>query len=327
MSPIIVVVGIIVVIVLIVAMVFLAREPKTEADIEGRLNTFQEFGEDAIVDLSEDPDANKKVLTDWVNQQVEKSSFGDKMQKSLLQADIKFKSGEYIALMFILVILLGGIGFLFVGDTIAAKAFSGFLGAIMGIALPMIYLNSQKGTRLKHFNQQLPDMLNLMVNGLQAGYSTMQALESVAKEMPAPISEEFHRVVQEMQLGISMEKALANLYRRIPSADLDFIITAINVQREVGGPLANILDTISYTIRERIKIKGEIRVLVSTVTTSAKILSGVPFAVFGILWLVSQDYMGEYFKNMTCGMTALGVGFFLIVLGYLAMMKMADIEV
>lgn len=327
MNPIFLIIGVVVVIALIVALVFVGREPKSEADVEDRLNNFQEFNDDDTVDFSEEPGEDKKPLTEWVNKQVERSSYGDRLQKNLSQADIKFKSGEYIALIVILAVVMGGAGFIFIGNSVASRTFSALLGLLMAYVLPMMYLNSQKGNRLKNFNQQLPDMLNLMVNGLQAGYSTMQALESVAKEMPAPINEEFHRVVQEMQLGIPMEKALANLLRRIPSPDLDFIITAINVQREVGGPLANILETISHTIRERIKIKGEIRVLVSSVTTSAKILSGVPFAVFGILWLVSQDYMGEFFLNMKCGMTALGVGVFLIFLGYLAMMKMADIEV
>lgn len=325
MNWIVIIIGLIVLVALIGALVYLSREPKSGPDIEGRLSGLQSEEQATIVDLSGAD--SKKVLTEWVNKKVEGSSFGDRLQKSLSQADMKFKSGEFIALIVILVILLGGIGYLFIGDSIAAKVFSGLLGIGMGIALPIIYLNSQKGNRLKKFNQQLPDMLNLMVNGLQAGYSTMQALESVASEMPPPISEEFHRVVQEMQLGVPMERALANLLRRIPSPDLDFIITAINIQREVGGPLANILDTISHTIRERVKIKGEIRVLVSTVTTSAKILAGVPFAVFGILWLVSQDYMGEYFKNMTCGLSALGVGIVLILTGYWVMMKMADIEV
>src|SRR5258708_5558924 len=96
-----------------------------------------------------------------------------------------------------------------------------------------------------------------------AGYSIMQAMEAVSKEMPPPINDEFRRVIQEMQIGIPMETALANLLRRIPSDDLDFVVTAINVQREVGGNLSEILDTISFTIRERVKGNGEIRVLTS----------------------------------------------------------------
>jgi tight adherence protein B len=137
---------------------------------------------------------------------------------------------------------------------------------------------------LVRFNEQLGDMLNLMVNGLRAGYSTMQAMEAVSKELPAPICDEFRRVVQEMQLGVSMQQSLDNLLRRIPSEDLDLVITAINVQREVGGNLAEILDTISYTIRERVRIKGEIRVLTTQVMYSGRFLSMMPIFVMGILY-------------------------------------------
>jgi len=167
-----------------------------------------------------------------------------------------------------------------------------------------------------------------MVNGLRAGYSTMQAMEAVSKELPPPISDEFRRVVQEMQLGIPMERALDNLLRRIPSADLDFMITAINVQREVGGNLSEILDTISYTIRERIRIKGEIRVLTAQVMTSAKILSAVPILLGIFLWFFNREYMEGLFDNgPTCGFGALGAALLLIILGYVVMSKIADIEV
>ncbi len=109
-----------------------------------------------------------------------------------------------------------------------------------------MYVKMAQRTRLKKFDNQLGDMLNLMVNGLRAGFSTLQAMEAVSRELPAPICDEFRRVVQEMQLGITMDDALEHLLRRINSEDLDLVITAINVQREVGGNLAEILDVISY---------------------------------------------------------------------------------
>jgi tight adherence protein B len=210
---------------------------------------------------------------------------------------------------------------------VPAKILSAALGVSFGIAGPLIYVRSQQGKRLKRFSDQLPDMLNLMVNGLRAGYSTMQAMEAVSKEMPPPICDEFRRVVQEMQLGLPMDKALDNLVRRIPSEDLDFVVTAINVQREVGGPLAEILDTIAFTIRERIRIKGEIRVMTSQVVMSGRILSATPFVVFVILWFINQEYMGEFFNNIVCGGIALVTGFIMIGIGYAVMMKIADIEV
>ena len=181
---------------------------------------------------------------------------------------------------------------------------------------------------MNKFNDQLSDMLNLMVNGLRAGYSTMQAMEAVSRELPTPISDEFHRVVQEMQIGIPMEKALDNLLRRIPSDDLDFVITAINVQREVGGNLSEILDTISFTIRERVRIKGEIRVMTAQVRTSGMVLSMIPVFLTIALWFVSPEYISSFFdRGPFCGWLAVGTVVGMIALGYFVMMKIADIEV
>ncbi len=203
------------------------------------------------------------------------------------------------------------------------------IGAVAGLFLPRLYVKREQTLRLRKFNDQLADMLNLMVNGLRAGYSTMQSLEAVSKEMPPPISDEFRRVVQEMQLGMPMEKALDNLLRRIPSDDLDLVITAINVQREVGGNLAEILDVISYTIRERVRIKGEIRVLTSQVMYSGRFLAMMPFFIAGILWMINRPYMMEFFNPETriVGILALCTGGAMIGAGYFVMTRIATIDV
>ncbi|MDR3576361.1 MAG: type II secretion system F family protein [Anaerolineaceae bacterium] len=264
-------------------------------------------------------------VVDWLNRRMEGSSVGDKIGKMLARADIKMKPGEYIAL-----VIISAFGVGFVGWAIGGKSiFLGLIGAAIGCFLPGMYVKGQQTKRLRKFDDELPDMLNLMVNGLRAGYSTMQAMEAVSKELPPPICDEFRRVVQEMQLGIPMEKALDNLLRRIPSDDLDLTITAINVQREVGGNLAEILDTISYTIRERVRIKGEIRVLTSQVMYSGRFLSIMPIAVMAILYLLNREYMMEFFKpeNIPCGYIALGIGAALIISGYFVMNKLGDIEV
>jgi len=156
-----------------------------------------------------------------------------------------------------------------------------------------------------------------------------QAMEAVSKELPAPICDEFRRVVQEMQLGVPMEKALDNLLRRIPSPDLDLLITAINVQREVGGNLAEILDTISFTIRERVRIKGEIRVLTTQTMYSGKILSLMPVVVMLALYFLNREYMMEFFTPEAgiCGIIALSVAGLMIISGYFVMQKLSQIEV
>ena len=137
-------------------------------------------------------------LTDWMNRKVEKSSLGDSISKELARADIKLKPGEYIALLVIAAAGVGGIAYYLGGPLLGA------VGMVIGFFLPRMYVKRQQGKRLIKFNEQLGDMANLMVNGLRAGYSTMQAMEAVSKELPAPISDEFRRVVQEMQLGVNM---------------------------------------------------------------------------------------------------------------------------
>jgi tight adherence protein B len=191
---------------------------------------------------------------DWLNIRLERSTWGGRLSRELARADLKLKPGEYVAVVIMVAITGAGFGWLFGGRS----EIVGIIGAVVGSALPRFYVRRQQNQRLVNFNNQLADMLNLMVNGLRAGYSTMQAMEAVSREMPQPISIEFRRVVQEMQIGIPMEQALENLIRRIPSDDLDLIIAAMNVQREVGGNLAEILDTISHTIRERVRIKGDV---------------------------------------------------------------------
>jgi tight adherence protein B len=318
----IILVGLIVLLILIGIGVFVSSSSERNI-MEERLGKYLEQDQSS----GRRDDKSSTLLTEWVNRRVEKSSWGEKLSRSLARADLKFKPGEFIAFIVIISITLGGFAWFIGGTDPTAKLVSGSIGVVMGIALPIVYLRSQQGRRLGKFNNQLGDMLNLMVNGLRAGYSTMQAMEAISKELPAPINEEFRRVVQEMQLGIPMDKALDNLLRRIPSEDLDFVVTAINVQREVGGPLAEILDTIAYTIRERVRIKGEIRVMTAQVTMSGRILSGIPFAIFILIWFINQEYMMEFFNDPLCGGIAIGVGIILIVIGYFIMMKIADIEV
>lgn len=309
------------VLVLILLFIGLITSIKNErAMVEDRLSRYLDD------DIEEQKKAvEKSFASEWLNKRVEKTSFGERMARQLARADLKFKVGEFFILVVGIVLLTTFLAWIAGGrDPISA-----LIGLGIGLFLPNFWIKRKQKERLQKFNDQLPDMLNLMVNGLRAGYSTMQALEAVSRELPPPISDEFRRVVQEMQLGIPMERALDNLLRRIPSEDLDFVVTAINVQREVGGNLSEILDSISYTIRERIRIKGEIRVLTTQVRTSGQFISALPFLLVLVLWFVNRDYIMTFFEpeNRVCGSIALAVAFFLIVIGYTVMMKIADIEV
>lgn len=288
--------------------------------VEERLGQYLD-GDEPVVER----DDGGSAITDWVNQRVARSSMGDRVARDLARADLKLKVAEYYAL-YVISIFLGALVFGFLGGW---HPVSFLIGAIIGVFAPRFYVKRQQRQRLNRFNDQLSDMLNLMVNGLRAGYSTMQALEAISKELPPPISDEFRRVVQEMQLGVPMETALDNLLRRIPSDDLDFVITAINVQREVGGNLSEILDSISFTIRERVRIKGEIRVLTAQVRASGTLLSLVPVILTLILWFLNREYLMSFFDGPApvCGWIAMGLVVVMIASGYFVMMKIADIEV
>jgi tight adherence protein B len=287
--------------------------------VDDRLNKYLEEDQN-----NKDIDKESKgALTDWVNKRVEKSTFGERIARDLARADLKFKPGEYLAL-YVIAMVGGALISYMVGGRLILSA---FIGAVIGAFLPGLYVRNQKGKRLIRFNNQLPDMLNLVVNGLRAGYSTMQAMEAVSKELPAPICDEFKRVVQEMQLGIPMEKALENLLRRIPSEDLDFVVTAINVQREVGGNLAEIMDVISYTIRERVRIKGEIRALTAQAIYSGRALAIMPIGLLCILYFLNRTYVMEFVNNGVCGWIPLVVAGLLIVSGYFVMVRIGNVEV
>ena len=289
--------------------------------VEERLGRYIE--EEAAAQASKGEKSS--AVKDWFNVQVEKSSWGEKVSRELARADLKLKAGEYIFVVVLIGLGAGALCWFFLGRNILV----GIIGLLVGMMLPRFYVRRQQSQRLTRFNDQLADMLNLMVNGLRAGYSTMQAMEAVSRELPAPISDEFRRVVQEMQLGISMERALENLLRRIPSEDLDLVVAAMNVQREVGGNLAEILDTISHTIRERVRIKGEIRVLTSQVMYSGRFLSMMPLFIFGALWVLNRPYMMQFFNPETriVGIIALVIAGVMILAGYFVMRKISSIEV
>ena len=310
--------GIIAIVLLIVGIIVSSTSERSH--LEDRLTRY--IQDEEVVEIEGE---RASPVGEWLDDRLEGSAWGSGISKELARADLKLKPAEYIAIMVILGVGVGFVAWFLGGRSI----FIGIIGAAVGVYVPRLYVNRQQNQRLVRFGEQLPDMLNLTVNGLRAGYSTVQAMEAVGKELPPPISNEFRRVVQEIQLGVPMEQALDNLLRRIPSDDLDLTITAINVQREVGGNLAEIMDTISHTIRERVRIKGEIRVLTTQVMYSGKFLSMMPLFIALALWFLNRPYMMLFFdeESRMIGLPLLAIGGIMIMSGYFVMTKIADIEV
>lgn len=187
----------------------------------------------------------------------------------------------------------------FIGSTLAFSLLAVFLqnlwlaisAFILAWILPILYIKHLKNKREKAFDEQLGDALNLFANSLKAGYSYMQAVASVAKEMPDPLGKEFAILTKEMSLGIDADEALEHMRHRMDSDDLGLMITAIMIQRKTGGNLAEILENISETIRARLTIQGEIRTLTAQGKLSGIIVVLLPFAVALMIYLMSPDYM------------------------------------
>lgn len=267
------------------------------------------------------PGGRRSPLGDALNRTLVRRGVGADLATQLAQADIKFTVSEFMAATVIMVIVATGLTFFLSGSALTAAGV-----CLLCFFAPRWYITFLRGRRLRSFNDQLSDTINLMVNGIRSGYSVMQSMESVSREMSPPISVEFARVVQEVQLGITLEIALSNMLRRMPSDDLDMMITAINVQREVGGNLAEVLDSISYTIRERVRIKGDIRALTSYGRGAGNLISAIPIILSVIVYLINPEFIGLLFIHR-CGWMMIGAGVLGIVSGYIIIMKIVDIEV
>jgi tight adherence protein B len=251
--------------------------------------------------------------------------FAQRLSVDLARADLKITVGEFIVARVVFASLGGLVGYAL---PIPGHVPLALLLAVGGYFAPRFYVNSAKGKRLRAFNNQLADTIGLLSSALRSGYSLLQAMELVAREGPSPVSGEFERVVREVGLGLSPEEALSNLVGRMQSDDLELMVTAINVQREVGGNLAEVLDTIANTIRERVKLKGEIRVLTAQQQYSGYIVGLLPVALSLLLFVINPTYMESVFQKTTwCGYTMFGCSGIMIVVGFLAIQRIVDIKV
>jgi tight adherence protein B len=246
--------------------------------------------------------------------------FSVKVQRDLARANLKLRVAEYY---YIRVGLALGLG-LALG--ILRDPLSGLVGVFLGYMLPRFWVGRRIGGRLGAFNKQLPDTITLLSNSLRAGSSFLQSIELVSRETPAPMGEEMGRVVREVNLGLGMEEALANMVRRIKSDDLDLMVTAIGVQQQVGGNLAEILDTIAFTIRERVRIKGEINTLTAQGRMSGYLVAFLPIAIAVVLNMINPAFMQPLFTQLI-GQILLGVGIVMMTIGFFAIQKIVDIKV
>jgi tight adherence protein B len=251
---------------------------------------------------------------------VEDKRFATKVQRDLARANLKLRVAEYYYIRIGASLSLGVLLFVF------RDPLSGVIGFLLGYMLPRFWVGRRIGGRLGSFNKQLPDTITLLSNSLRAGSSFLQSIELVSREGGPPMSEEMGRVVREVNLGLGMEEALHNLVRRIKSDDLDLMVTAIGIQQQVGGNLAEILDTIAFTIRERVRIKGEINTLTAQGRVSGYLVAFLPIGLGAALNAINPAFMQPLFTQ-TIGRILIGVGAVMMTIGFLAIRKITDIKV
>jgi tight adherence protein B len=269
-----------------------------------------------------------------LNRVVEQRDFGANLARDIARADLKLKPSEFLAIWAGSIV---GIPFLMIVFSVGFPALRSpialLVGVFIGFFLPRMWLGRRKSGRLNAFNKQLPDTITLLANALRAGSSFLQAIELVVRESRPPVSLEFGRVIREVNLGLPFEQALENMVRRVRSDDLELMATAISIQHTVGGNLAEILDSIAYTIRERVRIKGEIKTLTAQQRLSGYVVGFLPIGLAGFLFIAAPDFMEAMFLNppavlgLPAGVVILIVGGFMMFLGFMLIRKIVDIEV
>jgi tight adherence protein B len=269
-----------------------------------------------------------------LNRVVEQRDFGASLARDIARADLKLKPGEFMAIWGGSILAVPGcfivLGVIF---TPLSTPIAMLIGAAIGFFLPRMWLGRRRASRLSAFNKQLPDTITLIANALRAGSSFLQAIEMVVREAQPPVTVEFGRVVREVNLGLAFDVALDNMVRRVRSDDLELMATAIGIQHQVGGNLAEILDSIAFTIRERVRIKGEIRSLTAQQRMSGYVVAGLPIGVCALLMVVSPAFMSPMFENppallgLPMGVVILSMGLFFMFIGFMAIRRIVAIEV
>jgi tight adherence protein B len=245
--------------------------------------------------------------------------------EQLIRADLKLRTSEFFMIQIgsaVVLLLVAGIRFGFSLGSVPEL----FIAAFIGYIIPGRYVRYRIGARLRAFNNQLGDTLTLLSNAIKAGYSFAQAIDTVAKNAVPPIADEFGRAVREMNLGGSPDEALQNITKRVESADFDLVATAYSIHRTVGGNLAEILDNIAYTIRERVRIKGEIATLTAQARASGTLITFLPIVLAVFMYFVTPTYFRPMFENFI-GWILIAIGAFMIFIGNLIIRRVVAIEV
>lgn len=301
--------------------------------IDNRTNSlskrFQELG---VAQLAPEPGMSLRDRRNKRNQRkrqgaqgAAQSNYTIRLASELAQADLRITAGEFMTLRGVLASVGALLGLVLpVGNPVVLS----LVLLLAGLYGPTFWLRRRKLARQRKFNEQLPEVVTLMSGALRTGYAFMQSLELVAREGVDPAKTEFSRVVREVGIGIPPEEALGHLVERMQSEDLDLLVTAVNVQREVGGNLVEVLDIIANTIRERIKLVGEVGVLTAQQQLSGYIIAMLPVGLGLVLFIINPSYMLSMFSETHWfGWTVISCSAIMVVMGLVVIRRIVNIKV
>ena len=244
-----------------------------------------------------------------------------KLETSLIRSGLPLKAEELIFINLAATIIMALIGFILFRNIFIVLP----LGLI-GFSLPTIWVNLARKKRVRKIEEQLLNATVLLASSLRAGHSFLQSLELVSRESPPPLADEFAKVIRETKIGITVEEALENLVYRIDSKDIEMVVTGVLIQRLVGGNLAEVLDSIAYTIDKRIKTKAKIRALTAQPRLSALIISLLPVVLALFIYLRKADFLAVLVTDPS-GKILLMYGIISFILGVFLLQKVVDIDV
>lgn len=245
---------------------------------------------------------------------------GKRIELMMQQADWPIRGTEFEAILLLWGGLVGLVTFL-----VTLKGAMFFVGAFVGILMGFALLGMRIRRRRKKFTNQLGDMLTMVANALRAGFSFMQAFELISREMDAPMGREVQLVVNEVNLGNTLESALDNMQRRVASPDFELVVTAVLIQRQVGGDLASILDTISETIAERVRMRREVMTLTAQGRASAWVLMLIPIGLAIVMYGINPEYLSPLIETDIGRMFVIGAVISEII-GCIIIQRIVDIK-
>lgn len=303
-------------------LMFALRPSKPVRDVQQRLQMIEQM---PMARTPEDISSilREEALSDvpWLNDLMTRLPSFTRLQHLLAQADSQWTVGTLVSGSLALA-LAGGWAASF---WVPALPLVLLLGAASGAA-PIIFLLLKRMARFRRFEELLPDSIDLMARALRAGHTVTSAIEMVAQEGSEPLASEFRRIFEEQNFGLPMREALLNLTRRVPLPDVNFLVTAILVQKETGGNLAEVLDKTTQVIRERFRLRGQLRVYTAQGRLTGWILAGLPFIMFMLLQVANPKYVNILITDPT-GQKLIYVGLALMGLGAWVIRKVIDVKV